>query len=223
MKIASWNVNSLRVRLPQVLEWLAAQEPDVLGLQETKLQDKDFPTAAFEAAGFRDAFRVEVMPEGADPMDIRYNVINWVHRSTRGWSTGGSVSDPRTGEIMKGLVTLGSLRVRQDYMIAEGLLAPYVNGDENPQAIADWALARVSQLSAHEVGHTIGFAPALLLRISVGGATRPPSSSNWTLNRLPGSLAYSSRCSSCPSARAANSSARACTSSRMRAGPRSST
>jgi hypothetical protein len=112
---------------------------------------------AFEAAGYRDAFQVELRPPDVSSHDIRYNVINWVHRSTRGWSTGGSVSDPRTGEIMKGLVTLGSLRVRQDYMIAEGLLAPYVNGDENPQAIADWALARVSQLSAHEVGHTIGF------------------------------------------------------------------
>ncbi len=112
---------------------------------------------AFEAAGYRDAFQVELRPPDVSSHDIRYNVINWVHRSTRGWSTGGSVSDPRTGEIMKGLVTLGSLRVRQDYMIAEGLLAPYVNGDEDPQEIADWALARVSQLSAHEVGHTIGF------------------------------------------------------------------
>ena len=79
---------------------------------------------AFEAAGYRDAFRVELLPEGVSPLDIRYNVINWVHRSTRGWSTGGSVSDPRTGEIIKGVVTLGSLRIRQDYMIAEGLLSP---------------------------------------------------------------------------------------------------
>jgi hypothetical protein len=112
---------------------------------------------AFEAAGYRDAFQVELRPPDVSSHDVRYNVINWVHRSTRGWSTGGSVSDPRTGEIMKGLVTLGSLRVRQDYLIAEGLLAPYINGDEDPQAIADWALARVSQLAAHEVGHTIGF------------------------------------------------------------------
>ena len=112
---------------------------------------------AFEAAGYIDAFQVEMRPPEVSSHDIRYNVINWVHRSTRGWSTGGSVTDPRTGEIMKGLVTLGSLRVRQDYMIAEGLLAPYVNGDELPPELADWALARVSQLSAHEVGHTIGF------------------------------------------------------------------
>ena len=82
---------------------------------------------AFEAAGFRNAFKVDVLPEGADPMDIRYNMINWVHRSTRGWSTGGAVSDPRTGEIIKGVVILGSLRDRQDYLIFEGLLSPYTD------------------------------------------------------------------------------------------------
>ncbi|MYI64467.1 MAG: DUF5117 domain-containing protein, partial [Gemmatimonadetes bacterium] len=111
---------------------------------------------AFEAAGFIDAFRVEMRPEDVSSHDIRYNVINWVHRSTRGWSTGGSITDPRTGEILKGTVTLGSLRVRQDYLIAEGLLAPYENGDESPAGLAEWALARIRQLSAHEVGHTIG-------------------------------------------------------------------
>ena len=114
---------------------------------------------AFEAAGYKDAFRVELMPEGADPMDVRYNVIQWVHRSTRGWSYGSSIVDPRTGEIMKGHVTLGSLRVRQDYMIAEGLLAPYA--DESPDGegqdpMLEMALQRIRQLSAHEVGHTIG-------------------------------------------------------------------
>ena len=112
---------------------------------------------AFLASGYRDAFRVEVMPEGADKMDVRYNVINWVHRSTRGWSSGGSVTDPRTGEIIRGQVTLGSLRVRQDYMIAEGLLSPYENGDEAPPELAALALSRIRQLSAHEVGHTLGF------------------------------------------------------------------
>ena len=111
---------------------------------------------AFEAAGFIDAFRVELRPEDVSSHDIRYNVINWVHRSTRGWSTGGSITDPRTGEILKGTVTLGSLRVRQDYLIAEGLLAPYENGDEKPADLAEWALARIRQLSAHEVGHTLG-------------------------------------------------------------------
>ena len=111
---------------------------------------------AFEAAGYRDAFRVELMPEGADPLDVRYNVIQWVHRSTRGWSYGSSVTDPRTGEIIKGHVTLGSLRVRQDYLIAEGLLSPYLAGDEEVPELAELALARIRQLSAHEVGHTLG-------------------------------------------------------------------
>ena len=111
---------------------------------------------AFEAAGFIDGFQVELRPEDVSSHDVRYNVINWVHRSTRGWSTGGSITDPRTGEILKGNVTLGSLRVRQDYLIAEGLLAPYANGDESADDIAAWALARIRQLSAHEVGHTLG-------------------------------------------------------------------
>ena len=111
---------------------------------------------AFEAAGYRDAFRVELMPAGADPLDVRYNVIQWVHRSTRGWSYGSSVTDPRMGEIIKGHVTLGSLRVRQDYLIAEGLLSPYIAGDEEPPELAALALARIRQLSAHEVGHTLG-------------------------------------------------------------------
>ncbi len=113
---------------------------------------------AFEAAGYKDAFRVELMPEGADPMDVRYNLIQWVHRSTRGWSYGSSVSDPRTGEIIKGHVSLGSLRVRQDYLIAEGLLAPYENGKPVSKEMEAMALARLRQLSAHEVGHTIGLA-----------------------------------------------------------------
>ncbi len=111
---------------------------------------------AFEAAGYRNGFRVELLPEGAHPLDIRYNVINWVHRSTRGWSFGSSITDPRTGEIIKGVVTLGSLRVRQDYMIAEGLLSPYRTGTEKPPELMEWGLARIRQLSAHEVGHTLG-------------------------------------------------------------------
>ncbi|HJR59869.1 MAG TPA: zinc-dependent metalloprotease [Vicinamibacterales bacterium] len=111
---------------------------------------------AFQAAGYRNAFRVELLPAGASPNDIRYNVINWVHRSTRGWSTGASVTDPRTGEIIKGVVTLGSLRIRQDYMIAEGLLSPYKAGTETPPELLEWSLARIRQLSAHEVGHTLG-------------------------------------------------------------------
>jgi len=111
---------------------------------------------AFEAAGYKNAFQVELMPEGADLMDLRYNVIQWVHRATRGWSYGAAVIDPRTGEIIKGHVTLGSLRVRQDYLIAESLLAPYEKGKPVSPKMMEMALARLRQLAAHEVGHTLG-------------------------------------------------------------------
>jgi hypothetical protein len=111
---------------------------------------------AFEALGYKDAFRVEVMPPEVDPMDVRYNVIQWVHRSTRGWSYGNSLVDPRTGEIIQGRVSLGSLRDRQDLLIAEGLLAPYDNTNTASPKLLEMVLARLRQLSAHEVGHTLG-------------------------------------------------------------------
>jgi hypothetical protein len=111
---------------------------------------------AFEAAGYKNAFQVKLMPEDADLMDLRYNVIQWVHRATRGWSYGAAVIDPRTGEIIKGHVTLGSLRVRQDFLIAEGLLAPYEEGKPGAAKAQEMALARLRQLAAHEVGHTLG-------------------------------------------------------------------
>ena len=113
---------------------------------------------AFEAIGYKDAFQVKTLPKEADPMDIRYNVIQWVHRATRGWSYGTSVIDPRTGEILKGHVTLGSLRVRQDYLIALGLTSPFADGNTNTDQQQQMALARIRQLSAHEVGHTLGIA-----------------------------------------------------------------
>ena len=113
---------------------------------------------AFEAAGFLNAFQVKILPDDADPLDLRYNVIQWVHRSTRGWSYGSSISDPRTGEIIKGHVSLGSLRIRQDFLIAQALQAPYANNETNDQFAMEMALARIRQLSAHEVGHTLGFA-----------------------------------------------------------------
>ena len=112
---------------------------------------------AFESAGYKDAFRIEVLPDDADPMDVRYNLIQWIHRSTRGWSYGASVIDPRTGEIIKGQVSLGSLRVRQDYMILSGLV-DNPNTDDNNKLIKDISLDRIKQLSAHEIGHTLGFA-----------------------------------------------------------------
>ncbi len=116
---------------------------------------------AFEAIGYKDAFQVKILPEGADPMDLRYNVIQWVHRSTRGWSYGYGLTDPRTGEIIKGHVSLGSLRVRQDYLIAQALLSPFKDdGSKNKttEAMKQMALARIRQLSAHEIGHTLGLA-----------------------------------------------------------------
>ena len=134
--------------------WVDSGAPE--DIRNALLEGAGWWSQAFEAAGFRNAFKVAVLPEGADPMDIRYNMINWVHRSTRGWSTGGSVSDPRTGEIIKATVTLGSLRDRQDYLIFEGLLSPYANGTEKPDILYQTALKRIRQLAAHEVGHTLG-------------------------------------------------------------------
>ncbi|RNC90194.1 MAG: DUF5117 domain-containing protein [Allomuricauda sp.] len=114
---------------------------------------------AFEAIGYKNAYQVKILPDDADPMDVRYNVIQWVHRSTRGWSYGASVRDPRTGEIIKGHVSLGSLRIRQDFMIAQALMnKPFAERDDNHKAMLDMALARIRQLSAHEIGHTLGFA-----------------------------------------------------------------
>ncbi len=113
---------------------------------------------AFEAAGYIDAFQVKMLPADADPLDVRYNVIQWVHRATRGWSYGASVVDPRTGEIVKGHVTLGSLRVRQDLLIARGLKAAFTDDSPNDIQQQQMALDRIRQLSAHEVGHTLGIA-----------------------------------------------------------------
>lgn len=144
---------------------------------------------AFDAAGFIDAYRVEVLPEGVDPQDIRYNMIHWTHRRTRGYSYGNTVTDPRTGEIIRGVVNLGSLRLRQDYLLGQGMVPPFASAGAQASAgplrddprgdfegefasapsfeylaqvsansdAVEMALARVRQLSAHEVGHTIGF------------------------------------------------------------------
>ena len=114
---------------------------------------------AYEALGYKNAFQVKMLPEDADPLDSRYNVIQWVHRSTRGWSYGASLVDPRTGEIIKGHVSLGSLRIRQDFLIAQALMnKPFKDDDTNHKEMMEMALARIRQLAAHEVGHTIGFA-----------------------------------------------------------------
>jgi hypothetical protein len=127
-------------------------------IKKALIEGGAFWNEAFEAAGFKNAFQVKELPEGADPMDIRYNVVNWITRagSPRAFSYGSSYSDPRTGEIIKGVVTLGSDRHRQDYMIAEGLLQPYVEGKPVNKAMEEMAIARIRQLSAHEIGHTLG-------------------------------------------------------------------
>jgi len=124
------------------------------------LEGANWWKSAFEKAGFKDAYRVELLPEGVDPMDVRYSLITWAHRHTRGWSYGQPIVDPRSGEIIRGNVTLGSQRVRQDILIAESLLAPY--DKDNVAALKNeaeqMALARLRQLAAHEVGHALGFA-----------------------------------------------------------------
>jgi hypothetical protein len=125
-------------------------------IRSALLEGASWWNEAFEAAGYKNAFQVKLLPEGADPMDVRYNTITWVHRSTRGWSYGSSVVDPRTGEIIKGHVSLGSLRVRQDYLIFAGLLAPFESGRAVSEPMLKTALQRLKQLSAHEVGHTLG-------------------------------------------------------------------
>ena len=125
-------------------------------IRSALLEGAQWWNQAFEAAGYKNAFLVKILPEDADPMDVRYNMVNWVHRSTRGWSMGGAIVDPRTGEIIKGNVTLGSLRVRQDYMIATGLLAPFENGIPMDNKMLKMSLQRLKQLAAHEIGHTLG-------------------------------------------------------------------
>jgi hypothetical protein len=126
---------------------------------------------AFTAAGYKDAFQVKLLPEGIDPMDVRYNVVEWVPRSTRGWSIGNAVIDPRTGEIINGHVRLDALRIRQVFLIAQGLLDPF---GKDPAALAKanaMALARIRQLAAHETGHTLGlmhnYAASIVNRASV--------------------------------------------------------
>ena len=132
----------------------AAPEPIRTALQE----GAQWWATAFEKAGYKDAYRVEILPEGADPLDVRYSMINWVNRATRGWSYGQMVADPRTGEIVKGSVLLGSLRVRQDMLIFEGLVGADESGKGGPNDPIQVSLARIRQLSAHEVGHSLGFA-----------------------------------------------------------------
>jgi hypothetical protein len=127
-------------------------------VRQALLEGTRWWSAAFEAAGFKNAFKAEILPEGADPLDIRYNMVMWVHEAERGFSNGASIVDPRTGEIIKSEVTLTSGREHQDYLITEGLLSPYKkDGKAEPQQM-ELVLNRMRQLAAHEVGHTLGLA-----------------------------------------------------------------
>ncbi|MGC1271277.1 MAG: zinc-dependent metalloprotease [Croceibacterium sp.] len=131
----------------------AAPEP----VRSALMEGVNYWQRSFEAAGFIDAFRAEILPAGADPMDVRYSMVNWSNRLTRGWSYGGGIRDPRTGEIIKGNVVIGALRVRQDVTIFEGLVGTAQNGTGGPNDPVRVALDRMRQLGAHEVGHAIGF------------------------------------------------------------------
>ncbi|HEY7871288.1 MAG TPA: zinc-dependent metalloprotease [Rudaea sp.] len=144
-----------RVRKPIVyyVDW-HAPEP----IRSALIDGIGWWAKAFEAAGYVDAFQVKVLPRDIDPMDARYNVVNWVDRATRGWSYGQEIVDPRTGEIVKGMVVIGSLRVRQDIQILEGIVGADKVGSGGPNDPVRAALARLRQLGAHEVGHTLGFA-----------------------------------------------------------------
>lgn len=145
----------------------AAPEP----IRSALVEGANWWGQAFDAAGFIDAFRVEVLPEGADPMDARYNVINWIHRQTRGWSTGQTIVDPRTGEIVRGVVQLGSLRIRQDRLIFEGLLGAENTGKGGPDDPVQISLARIRQLGMHETGHALGFSHNFAGSTFDGGAS----------------------------------------------------
>jgi hypothetical protein len=144
-----------RVRKPIVFYVdLNAPEP----IRSALVEGINWWAKAFEAAGYIDAFRADILPEGADPLDVRYKVVNWVDRATRGWTYGQEIVDPRSGEIVKGMVVLGSLRARQDIRIYEALVGADKTGKGGPQDPVRVALARLRQLGAHEVGHALGFA-----------------------------------------------------------------
>lgn len=112
--------------------------------------------AAFLRAGFGPCFRVADLPDDVDIEDPRINLVLWVHRGDRGWSFGSTQIDPRTGEILRGLVVLGSQRVEEVRAIAEGVLCPYAT--DRVEDVFDVVLARMRQLAVHEVGHALGLA-----------------------------------------------------------------
>ncbi|HRL07646.1 MAG TPA: zinc-dependent metalloprotease, partial [Brevundimonas diminuta] len=164
-----------------------------VAIREALIEGGNWWAQAFEEAGYLNAFRVELLPEGAHPMDARYNIIAWVHRETRGWSTGSTVSDPRTGEIVRGVVQLGSLRDRQDKMIIEGLVGAAragTGGEDDPDRLA---YHRLRHLSAHEIGHSIGLAHNFAASTYEGRASVMDYPAPWVIadgDRLDFSQAY---------------------------------
>jgi hypothetical protein len=120
-------------------------------LLRATLEGAKFWEQAFDQAGLKGGFRAELLPEGADPMDARYNVVQWENRNERGWSVGGALDDPRTGEIIKGMARLDSHRARTDYNLYAGLM-----GAAPAAADTHFVLARVRQVASHEIGHTLG-------------------------------------------------------------------
>ena len=159
-------------------------------IRDALVEGASWWSEAFDEAGFPGGFRVEILPEDAHPLDIRYNVIQWVHRQTRGWSYGGGIVDPRTGEFLKGHVILGSQRVRQDRMIFEGLAGTQKSGTGDADDPVELALDRIRQLSAHEVAHALGFghnfAASINNRASVADYPAP-----WVIARGNGTLDFS--------------------------------
>jgi hypothetical protein len=139
---------------------------------------------AFEQAGFKNALRVEDLPEGANPLDVRYPTIQWTNRSGRGWSVGQTHVDPRTGEILHAVVQLDSHRMRtaNNYWEAtipsgkdslEPSLDAFAAFDNLDPNISDEQimLNRLALLTCHEVGHALGldhnFVASTYLRGSV--------------------------------------------------------
>lgn len=162
-------------------------------IRQALIEGGNWWAQAFDQAGYIDAFRVELLPEGVNPMDARYNIVSWVHRETRGWSTGTSVNDPRTGEIVRGVVQLGSLRDRQDKMIFEGLVGAERSGtgaEDDPDRLA---YQRLRQLSAHEIGHALGIAHNFAASTFEGRASVMDYPAPWVIadgDRLDFSRAY---------------------------------
>jgi hypothetical protein len=121
-------------------------------LRTATLEGARFWSEAFDRAGLVGGFKVELLPQGVDPLDIRYNVVQWENRNEIGWSIGGGLFDPRTGEILKGMARMDSHRGRTAYSIVAALAGAETAADTH------YVLGRVRQVTAHEIGHTLGMA-----------------------------------------------------------------